>query len=263
LSATLRCAACKRSNGPEAKFCRHCGVALEPAITPFPLENVGEPSFADEAPASASSFDDRRLFRELCLLCGLPLLISIAYTIAIKLGGLSALADCLATGATALIALGGAASSYDVVRAALRWPRARDWLATLLVALVAAPVLSLAFWLIQQLGFQMFEGYLAPYLADGWPVWVGYVDVALLTPVFEELLFRGLLQPKLELALSSTEAWIVQAALFAAAHLSPVILVTHFGMGLALGWVRRRSGSLLPGIVLHAAWNAWVVWSSA
>jgi membrane protease YdiL (CAAX protease family) len=54
----------------------------------------------------------------------------------------------------------------------------------------------------------------------------------------------------------------VQAALVSALHLSPVILVTHFAMGLAFGWVRRLSGSLFPGIMLHGAWNAWVVVSS-
>jgi membrane protease YdiL (CAAX protease family) len=99
---------------------------------------------------------------------------------------------------------------------------------------------------------------LTPYLQDGYPPWVGLVDVAVVTPFAEELLFRGLVQPKLAQLIRPTEALIVQAALFSALHLSPVILVTHFAMGLALGWLRRRSGSLLPGIGLHGAWNYWV-----
>jgi len=197
------------------------------------------------------------------LLCGLPLAVSISYTVAVKVGGLSALGTVLATLAMGAISLGAALFSPRLLRSALRFPAGRDWLATLALGLVAAPVLSGAFWLLQRLGFSMWDGYLAPYLQDGWPAWVGYADVALITPMSEELLYRGLVQPKLGQALTSTEALIVQAALFSAAHLSPVILVTHFGMGLVLGWARRRSGSVLPGIVLHGAWNAWVVWSSA
>jgi membrane protease YdiL (CAAX protease family) len=202
------------------------------------------------------------LFRELCVLCGLPLVVSVVCAVAVKVGGLSAVGAALATIAMAAISVGGALFNLRLVASALHLPTIRDWLATLVVALVAVPVLSGAFWLLQRLGFNMVDDYLAPYLGDGWPAWVGYADVALVTPLSEELLYRGLVQPKLEQALTSTEALIVQAALFSAAHLSPVILITHFGMGLVLGWARRRSGSLLPGILLHGAWNAWVVWPS-
>ncbi len=151
----------------------------------------------------------------------------------------------------------------SLVRSALRLPAARDLLATLLVALIAAPLLTAAFWLLGRLGFALYRDYLTPYTHDGWPTWLGFVDLALVTPVSEELLFRGLIQPKLGQILNPSEALIVQAALFSAAHLSPVILVTHFAMGLAFGWLRRRSGSLIPGILLHGAWNAWVVASTA
>jgi membrane protease YdiL (CAAX protease family) len=27
-------------------------------------------------------------------------------------------------------------------------------------------------------------------------------------------------------------------------------------MGLIFGWLRMRTGSLIPGMILHAAWNA-------
>jgi membrane protease YdiL (CAAX protease family) len=116
------------------------------------------------------------------------------------------------------------------------------------------------FTLLEHLGFAFRADYLLPYLLEGLPPWVGYVSIALVTPISEELLFRGLIQPKLEQVLRPVEALVVQAVLFSAAHLSPVILATHFVMGLAFGWVRRRTGSLFPSMVLHGAWNAWVIW---
>jgi membrane protease YdiL (CAAX protease family) len=93
-------------------------------------------------------------------------------------------------------------------------------------------------------------------------LWTCIVASALVTPLSEELLFRGVLQPMLAQLIRPREALIVQAALFSALHFSPVILVTHFLMGLSFGWIRQRSGSLLPSVALHAAWNGWVLWSS-
>lgn len=266
MNAQRRCAACGQANGGAARFCRRCGAAI--AVAPEALAASAESAdaalneAASDSVAEPAPFDDRRLLRELAWLCGLPLLLSVIYTIVVRVSYDSALADSLATAATALIALGGAAQSFGQVRPALGWPRARDWLATLVVALVTAPALMLAFWLIRKLGVPVYDDYLTPYVVDDWPLWVGFLNIAVFTPIFEELLFRGLLQPKLEQAISPTEAWIVQAALFAAAHLSPIALFTHFFIGLALGWVRRRSGSLLPGILLHAAWNGAVLYDS-
>jgi membrane protease YdiL (CAAX protease family) len=42
-------------------------------------------------------------------------------------------------------------------------------------------------------------------------------------------------------------------------HLNPVIFPTHFVMGLIFGWLRMRTGSLLPGMILHASWNAAII----
>jgi len=61
---------------------------------------------------------------------------------------------------------------------------------------------------------------------------------------------------RLRRVLGEREGWLVQAAFFAIMHLSPVIFPTHFAMGLILGWLRMRTGSLLPGMILHGLWNA-------
>lgn len=47
--------------------------------------------------------------------------------------------------------------------------------------------------------------------------------------------------------------------MFSILHLSPIIFPSHFLMGLALGFLRMRSKSLYPGMLLHGGWNAWVV----
>jgi membrane protease YdiL (CAAX protease family) len=79
-------------------------------------------------------------------------------------------------------------------------------------------------------------------------------------PAFsEEIGFRGLLQPMLSSALGRPRAiWLV-ALLFAGIHLSVYSFPYLLLVGLLLGWVRDRTASLYPGMVIHALHNWFVV----
>ena len=113
------------------------------------------------------------------------------------------------------------------------------------------------FFVVSQIA-TMFE-YLSPYREQGWPLWSAVAMIIAYPAVFEELAFRGYLQGRLERAMSARDALILQAALFSILHLSPLVLPSHFFIGLALGLLRNRTGSLWPGMALHAAWNTWVL----
>jgi membrane protease YdiL (CAAX protease family) len=209
------------------------------------------------------TFDERASPRDIWWLCGLPVAISVVYAVVTSFSGVSAVAELICLAAIGLVALVGAVLSWKLVRKGLRLPSVQGVAWTVLVAGVAWPLLTLTFASLEKLGFDINYDYLLPYLLAGWPAWSGYASIAVATPISEELLFRGLIQPKLEQILRPTDALIVQAVLFSAAHLSPGILATHFAIGLAFGWLRRRTGSLLPSIALHGAWNAWVIWSAS
>lgn len=77
--------------------------------------------------------------------------------------------------------------------------------------------------------------------------------------VLEEVVFRGLLQGRLMALLGARVGLVVTAATFAICHAQPAVLPIHFGLGLALGWLRERSGSLLPGMLMHFGYNAAIV----
>jgi membrane protease YdiL (CAAX protease family) len=259
LTRTRGCAACSADNGLAARFCRRCGAAL------LSLEGPGaplEPTNEAEESEKPAAVDGQRIFVELCWLCGSLIAISVLLAIWVRLGTGVTEPELMAIGATALVALAGAIMNWQMLGSALRLPTISGVGDTLIVAVITAPTLLLGFWVIEGLGFPMYSGYLAHYVREGWPIWVGFVAIAVVTPISEELLFRGLIQPKLEQLVSSREALIVQAAIFSALHLSALILVTHFVMGLAFGWTRRRTGSVFPGMLLHSAWNAWVLWSA-
>jgi membrane protease YdiL (CAAX protease family) len=81
-----------------------------------------------------------------------------------------------------------------------------------------------------------------------------FLVVTLLAPVVEELTYRGLgitlLQPW-----GSALAVIVSGLLFGAAHGLVVGLPILAFFGIVLGWLRLRTDSVFPGMMLHATFN--------
>jgi uncharacterized protein len=73
----------------------------------------------------------------------------------------------------------------------------------------------------------------------------------------EELFFRGYMQTRLGEAWGATRAVVVTAACFGLLHLdlSGVHMALAFAMGLYLGFIVERTGSVLPAIVCHVVNN--------
>jgi sodium transport system permease protein len=86
-------------------------------------------------------------------------------------------------------------------------------------------------------------------------------SLAVVPAVCEELLFRGYLFAALERTTSAGRAIWVSAVLFALFHVvigspaSPERFLPSLFMGLLLGWLAWRSGSVLPGMLLHLLHN--------
>jgi membrane protease YdiL (CAAX protease family) len=75
----------------------------------------------------------------------------------------------------------------------------------------------------------------------------------------EEVLFRGYLFAMLRTSLKPASAIILTSLVFAAGHFpfkyGIIDFVSHFAFGAALIILAIRNGSLLPGVILHAAFN--------
>jgi membrane protease YdiL (CAAX protease family) len=74
-------------------------------------------------------------------------------------------------------------------------------------------------------------------------------------PIAEELLFRYVLTDSLQRHLTWGWAVGLQGAAFALVHDAHAYLPTLLCLGLITARLRRRSGSLLPPMLLHAGWN--------
>lgn len=89
-------------------------------------------------------------------------------------------------------------------------------------------------------------------------IWGGILRVVVLAPIVEELIFRGVIFSGFQRIYPSFLAIFFSALLFALFHLNPWQLLPTFFLGLLLGYVRLRSGSLLAAIFTHALHNGMV-----
>ena len=81
-------------------------------------------------------------------------------------------------------------------------------------------------------------------------------DTVVLTPVFEEIVFRGLLFATLRRRFAVVPAAALSAAIFAVAHgYGALGFAAVFWSGLLWAWSFERTGSLLPSMAAHAADN--------
>ena len=87
---------------------------------------------------------------------------------------------------------------------------------------------------------------------------VGILSIAFAAPILEECLFRGAIEGHL-LSLWKGKPWaaiLVSGLAFGLVHINPAQVLYASLIGLVLGWMRWRSGSIVPGIVAHILNNS-------
>jgi ABC-2 type transport system permease protein/sodium transport system permease protein len=87
--------------------------------------------------------------------------------------------------------------------------------------------------------------------------WLILISMGLVPAIFEELCFRGFLFGALRTKLADDRTVIASSLLFGLFHevFMPGRLLVSTFLGGVLGWVRLRTGSVLPGMLLHATHN--------
>ena len=144
-------------------------------------------------------------------------------------------------------------SRFDPLRL-LRWPGRRAIVCGVLSYLALVPLLI---WLT--LSFDSPEGSqrVAGELRDtssGWLRGVIFVYAVLVTPFFEEIIFRGLLQGAFRAVLPALGAVALASFLFALVHPLPLLIPIAL-LSILIGVAFERSRSLWLPILLHALHN--------
>ena len=81
----------------------------------------------------------------------------------------------------------------------------------------------------------------------------------ILAPIMEETLFRGLIQGSITKRYGAIVGILLSALMFGAFHIVPQQAINAFVVGLILGYIYHRSGSLSTVIFIHAANNAFAM----
>lgn len=144
--------------------------------------------------------------------------------------------------------------------ARLRWsPVSRVWLAShpwttlAWVATLALGTILPSEWIVEQMQIsmpdsttQLFESVMREPL--------GYLAIGILGPVAEEMVFRGaVLRSLLKLFPAKAHWWpiLISAVLFGAVHMNMAQFAHALPIGLLLGWMYYRTGSIIPGLLFH------------
>lgn len=154
-------------------------------------------------------------------------------------------------GVTLLIALGLTKREFFALRAPRSWGRAIG---------IGIGVLVAVFALSAVIGLFLDPGGEQGLLPDRWPppdrlvFGLNAATVVLGAPIAEELLFRGLGYSLLE-RFGPSVAIGGSAVAWALAHGLVQAFPLIFALGVGLGLLRRATGSIVPGMLLHATFN--------
>ncbi|HEX4124217.1 MAG TPA: type II CAAX endopeptidase family protein [Tepidisphaeraceae bacterium] len=161
----------------------------------------------------------------------------------------------------AFVIVAWAIASWRVVLPAyLRWPEAK-WFAQAIVLGVATSLLAMIYLRLahQELSIPTLDlG--AVFSQFGY----GLLGIVLMTcafpAIFEELAFRGIIVPVLQRALTKWETIFASAAMFMILHLSVFSFPHLLCLGMALAYVRIRTRSIWPCVLMHFTHNVMCLW---
>jgi membrane protease YdiL (CAAX protease family) len=158
---------------------------------------------------------------------------------------------------------------------ALSWPRGRDFVRGLGYGIAGKVIILLLTMGVIELLLRAWVPVAASESGsalEGLTVWsvLGlllwfWITMVILTPFFEELLFRGFLYRGLaESRVGVTGAILITAVVFGLIHWdlnaqvsgNLVMVISNVLLGLLLGWIRWRRGSTTATILVHASYNS-------
>lgn len=137
----------------------------------------------------------------------------------------------------------------------------RPWAAMFWVACLAVGCMAPVSFASEELGLRLspeYERLFAGLMGSD----LGFLAVGVLAPLAEEMVFRGAVLRTLDAAFGRRFRWlavVASALLFAVAHGNMAQGFSAFVLGLVLGWMYVRTGSIVPGVVFHWVNNSIAV----
>lgn len=79
-----------------------------------------------------------------------------------------------------------------------------------------------------------------------------FINICILAPIYEEMLFRGILLRRFTLRWSPQKSIIISSIIFGIIHLNPINIVFAFALGCVLGYAYLKTKNIVIPMLLHS-----------
>lgn len=253
-----------RTESPPPRFCPQCGAPWDPARAACAaceqsLALAAVRAAAPPAPAGRPVRNALWLYFAILV----PSIIAATLTVLLRRSDderSGVIAELVATIVSAAVVLLWACANWRTILPLLtNFARPRWYLVALLFALLTVAIATAAVaGLTRLVDLETIE-LVAPMRAAGFGWWLIILNVCVEPAIIEELAFRGVILTGLQSALSNRDAVIVSALMFMVLHLAVPSFPHLFVIGLALGYLRVKTRSLYPCMLMHFLHNSLIV----
>ncbi|KKO53164.1 CPBP family intramembrane glutamic endopeptidase [Paenibacillus sp. DMB20] len=91
-------------------------------------------------------------------------------------------------------------------------------------------------------------------------VLIGIVSAGIVSPFYEEIFYRGFIYRWLRTRVGMRWAIVISSLIFSAAHFPTLnVMPVSIVSGVVLAWTYERTGSVVPGMIVHGVYNTIAV----
>ena len=89
---------------------------------------------------------------------------------------------------------------------------------------------------------------------------IGIISAGVVSPVYEEIFYRGFIYRWLRVRLGMNWGIVISSLLFTIAHFPTLnAMPVNFINGVVFAWVYEKTGSAIPGMIIHGVFNTIAV----
>jgi membrane protease YdiL (CAAX protease family) len=238
-----------------ARFCTRCGAPADPAGAPC-VACLTRQQHLDLTGRFFDDDDPKRSIKGALTLYFTLLVVCISGIIASFAGAPELTVDVCVSVGICVVVLAGALVSWRGVLPLLTRIPGPTWFLT--ATGLSFATVAVAFGVIRGLQHLLHVPDVkmsTPYLQAGYGWGAVILAVCVQPAIFEELAFRGTVMSALSRALNPFETIMVSALMFMILHMAPARFPHTLALGLTAGYLRHRTGSLYPCILLHFCHN--------
>ncbi|PLR89340.1 CPBP family intramembrane metalloprotease [Bacillus sp. T33-2] len=130
------------------------------------------------------------------------------------------------------------------------------WIIVWTVVLIAASLLILTLMELFQIGVENRKTESLKANMTWLTFSIGFISAAIISPIYEEIFYRGFLYKWVRMKWGVSTGVLFSSLIFTIVHIPTYnTLPVNFISGMIFAWTYEKSGSILPGIIIHGTFN--------